>query len=187
VADVLAEQEPGVRANAMAGVYMSVSPAGGRLLTLVLAARPGTVVEFGTSSGISSIYIAAALHDNLAGRLITTEFNQAKVAAARTTFAEVGLDDVITVLEGDARETLADVAAVDFLLLDGWKELCLPVLRLLESRITAGTPIVADDVDLPALAAYLDYVRAPDSGYHSVLLPIDDGMELSCRLRANKT
>ncbi|MFI6978662.1 O-methyltransferase [Embleya sp. NPDC050154] len=105
------------------------------------------------------------------------------MAAARRTFAETGLDDLITVLEGDARDTLRDLdAPADFLLLDGWKDLCLPVLRLLEPRLRPGTLVVADDVELSSLQPYLDYVRDPENGYHNVTFPVEDGMEISCRL-----
>lgn len=163
---------------------MPVSVAGGRLLyTLVRAARPATVVEFGTSFGISTLHLAAAVRDNGGGRVITTELNAAKAAAARRTFAETGLDDVITVLEGDALRTLADLdGPVGFVLLDGWKDLCLPVLRLLEPHLLPGTPVVADDVVMRGLAPYLEYVRDPGNGYESVTFPVEDGMEISCRL-----
>ncbi|SEF89205.1 Predicted O-methyltransferase YrrM [Nonomuraea solani] len=167
---------------AAAEIYMPISADGGKLLyNLVRAARPATVVEFGTSYGISTLYLAAAVRDNGAGHVITTEYSKEKIDAARRTFAETGLDDVITVLEGDARETLAGADA-GFVLLDGWKELCLPVLRLLEPRLAPGTTIVADDVNLPNLRPYLDYVRDPANGYHSVTFPTEDGMEISCRL-----
>jgi predicted O-methyltransferase YrrM len=84
-------------------------------------------------------------------------------------------------LPGDARESLADVPApIDFVLLDGWKDLCLPVLRLLEPKLAPGTLVVADDVNLPSLQAYLDYVRDPANGYASVTFPVEDGMEISC-------
>jgi predicted O-methyltransferase YrrM len=114
---------------------------------------------------------------------LSTELNESRAAAARRTFASTGLDDLITVLEGDARETLAGVGgAVDFVLLDGWKDLCLPVLSLLEPRLAPGTLVVADDVDLADLQPYLDYVREPRNGYQSVTFPVEDGMEISCRL-----
>ncbi|MFD4399751.1 O-methyltransferase [Kitasatospora sp. NPDC058478] len=175
---------PQEQADANAEVYMPISAQGGRLLyNLIRAVRPATVVEFGTSFGISTLHLAAAVRDNGTGRVISTELSAAKAAAARRTFAETGLDDLITVLEGDARDTLAAVAgSADFVLLDGWKDLCLPVLRLLEPRLAPGTLVVADDVDLEALAPYLDYVRDPRNGYQSVTFPVEDGMEISCRL-----
>ncbi|MGW1993706.1 O-methyltransferase [Embleya sp. NPDC001921] len=175
---------PQEQADAAAEIYMPISAGGGALLyNLVRAVRPATVVEFGMSFGISTLYLAAAVRDNGAGRVVTTEMSKDKIAAARRTFAETGLDDLITVLEGDARDTLRELdAPADFLLLDGWKELCLPVLRLLEPRLRPGTLVVADDVELSNLQPYLDYVRDPENGYHNVTFPVEDGMEISCRL-----
>ncbi|MER5571787.1 class I SAM-dependent methyltransferase [Streptomyces goshikiensis] len=175
---------PQEQADANAEVYMPISAQGGRLLyNLIRATRPATVVEFGTSYGVSTLYLAAAVRDNGTGRVISTELSATKAAAARRTFAETGLDDLVAVLEGDARDTLAAVAgSADFVLLDGWKDLCLPVLRLLEPRLAPGTLVVADDVYLESLAPYLDYVRDPRNGYQSVTFPVEDGMEISCRL-----
>ncbi|MFF1919836.1 O-methyltransferase [Streptomyces sp. NPDC058221] len=171
-------------ADAVQEIYMPISADGGKLLyNLVRAARPTGVVEFGTSYGISTLHLAAAVRDNGTGRVITTEMNRTKAAAARDTFAATGLDEVITVLEGNALQTLAALREpVDFLFLDGWKDLCLPVLQLLEPHIAPGTLVVADDVVLPDLGPYLDYVRDTANGYHSVTFPVDDGLEISCRL-----
>jgi predicted O-methyltransferase YrrM len=169
------------RAEALQDVYIPVSPEGGRLLyALTRASRPDTVVEFGTSFGISTIYLAAAVADNGAGRVLTTELSSRKVAAAGASLAEAGLDGAVTILAGDARETLADVSGpVGLVLLDGWKDLSLPVLRMLEPRLAPGALVVADDISFPSMADYLAYVRDPASGYVSVAFPVADGMELS--------
>ncbi|MGW3150131.1 O-methyltransferase [Streptomyces sp. NPDC001177] len=179
-----APMSPQEHADAAAEVYMPISVAGGELLyNLVRAVRPATVVEFGMSFGISTLYLAAAVRDNGAGRVVTTELSKVKIAAARRTFAETGLDDLITVLEGDARDSLGGLEApADFVLLDGWKDLCLPVLRLLEPRLAPGTLVVADDSSFASMQPYLDYVRDPANGYRSVGFPVEDGMEISCRL-----
>jgi predicted O-methyltransferase YrrM len=149
----------------------------------VRAARPAAVVEFGTSFGISTLHLAAAVRDNGTGRVITTELSEAKARAARDTFAAAGLDDVITLLHGDARQTLEGLdASPGLVLLDGWKDLCLPVLRLLEPSLAPGALVIADDIDLEDLQPYLDYVRASASGYVNVTFPDgDEGMEISCR------
>ena len=175
---------PQEHADAAAEIYMPISAAGGQLLyNLVRAVRPATVIEFGMSFGISTLHLAAAVRDNGTGRVVTTELSKDKIAAARGTFAETGLADLITVLEGDARETLGSLdGSADFVLLDGWKDLCLPVLRLLEPRMKPGTLVVADDVDLSSLQPYLSYVRSAGNGYQSVTFPVEDGMEISCRL-----
>lgn len=173
------------RSDAMAEAYLPISAEGGRLLyALVRAARPDTVVEFGTSFGISTLYLAAAVRDNGIGRVVTTEMSAAKVDAARANFAEAGVGDLISVLPGDARETLAQVSGpVGVLLLDGWKDLCLPVLRQLEDRLADGALVIGDDATFASMKPYLDYVRDPANGYVSVNFPVDDGMEISSRSR----
>ena len=171
------------RADALDAVYMPISARGGDLLyALARASRPDTVIEFGTSFGISTLYLAAAIADNGTGRVIGTELSAAKVTAARANLAEAGLDGQVTILAGDAMETLHDIPGpIGLVLLDGWKDLCLPVLRLLESRLMPGALVVADDTTFPSMAGYLGYVRDPASGYVSVAFPVEDGMEISCR------
>jgi predicted O-methyltransferase YrrM len=173
------------RADALSAFYLPVTPVAGRLLyALVRAARPATVVEFGMSLGISAIHLAAAVRDNGRGRVVTTELSAAKVAAAKATFAETGLDEFITVLEGDALTTLPTTSGpVDFVLLDGWKELYLPVIKLLEPRLSPGMLIVADNTEMADTQPYLDHVRDPDNGYVSVNFAAreSDSMEITCR------
>jgi predicted O-methyltransferase YrrM len=170
-------------ADARESLYLPISARGGELLyALVRAGRPETVVEFGTSFGISTIYLAAAVTDNGTGRVFGTEMSAAKVAAAQANLDEAGLADAVTILAGDARDTLADVPGpIGLVLLDGWKDLCLPVLRSLEPRLAPGALVVADDITMATMADYLDYVRDPANGYVSVAFPVEDGMEISCR------
>jgi predicted O-methyltransferase YrrM len=169
------------RAEAFQDVYIPISADAGRLLyALVRAIRPQTVVEFGTSFGISTIYLAAAVTDNGTGRVITTELSSKKAAAARANLREAGVSEPVTVLEGDALRTLADVnGPVGLVLLDGWKNLCLPVLRLLEPVLAPGALVAADDITHAGMAAYLDFIRDPANGYVSVAFPVEDGVEIS--------
>ena len=80
-----------------------------------------TIVEFGTSFGISTLHLAAALRDNGGGRLITSEFEPSKVARARDHLTAGGLIDLVEIRVGDALRTLSvDLPeSVDLLLLDG--------------------------------------------------------------------
>ncbi|MGD1109005.1 MAG: class I SAM-dependent methyltransferase [Mycobacterium sp.] len=173
------------RTEAMSEFYIPVTPEAGRLLySLVRATRPATVVEFGMSFGISALHLAAAVRDNGSGRVVTTELSETKIAAAKQTFADTGLDDVITILEGDALTTLESLdGAVDFILLDGWKDLYLPVIELLEPRLSTGALVVADNASAADTQPYLDRVRNPDNGYTSFnfLVRDSDSMEVSCR------
>lgn len=181
----LNEATPQERADALSDFYLPVTPEAGRLLyALVRASKPTTVVEFGMSLGISAIHLASAVRDNGRGAVVTTELSAAKVAAATKTFVDIGLDDVITVLAGDALNTLQTLAGtVDFVLLDGWKELYMPMLELLEPRLSPGALVVADNTSMDELAPYLEYVRDPANGYVSVAFPAreSDSMEISCR------
>jgi predicted O-methyltransferase YrrM len=173
------------RADAMSEFYIPVTPEAGRLLyALVRATRPTTVVEFGMSFGISAVHLASAVRDNGGGRVVTTELSATKIAAAKQTFAETGLDDQITILSGDALSTLADVdGPIEFVLLDGWKDLYLPVIELLEPRLSTGALVVADNASAADMQPYLDRVRNPDNGYVSFnfLVRESDSMEISCR------
>ncbi len=173
------------RTDAMSEFYIPVTPEAGRLLyALVRAARPATVVEFGMSFGISAVHLAAAVRDNGSGRVVTTELSASKIAAAKQTFAQTGLDDVITILEGDALATLTHLEGpVDFVLLDGWKDLYLPVIELLEPRLSTGALVVADNAGAADTQPYLDRVRDPGNGYVSFNFGVreSDSMELSCR------
>ncbi|MBS0430212.1 MAG: O-methyltransferase [Proteobacteria bacterium] len=162
-------------------VPLPVSRATGRLLYL-LARSSGArhIVEFGTSFGISTLHLAAALRDNGGGRLVTTEFEPSKVARARTHLAAAGLDDLVEIREGDALQTLrADLPdTIDLLLLDGAKALYPDILALVEPRLRAGALVVADNAD--DSPDFLQQVRSPAAGYLS--LPFAEDVELSMRL-----
>jgi predicted O-methyltransferase YrrM len=140
-------------------------------------------VEFGTSFGLSAIHLAAALRDNGVGRLITTEQSASKASRAAQHLRQAGLSDLVEIRQGDAFRTLSGVAAIDLLLLDGWKPLYLPLLRQLEPALSPGCLVIADDVIALSeqMAPYLGYVREIANGYISCEIPLDDGLELSIR------
>jgi predicted O-methyltransferase YrrM len=167
------------------GAFIPVDPHAGRLLyTIARGCAPGTFVEFGTSFGISTIYLAAAVRDRGTGRVVTTELNTEKANRAREYIREAGLLDLVDLRVGDALETLKDLSRdVSLVFLDGWKNLYLPCLKLLEPKLAPGALVVADDIDLfpDALQPYLTYVRGASAGYVSVKVPIGDAMELSVR------
>jgi predicted O-methyltransferase YrrM len=160
--------------------YLAVSRDTARLLyMLVRATAARSVVEFGTSFGISTLHLAAGLRDNGGGRLITSEFEPSKAAQARRNFITGGLADLIELREGDAVETLAHDLPdeIDVVLLDGHKGLYPTVLKLLEGHLKPGALIVADNAD--SSPEYLERVRSSADGYSSV--PFADDVELSMR------
>jgi predicted O-methyltransferase YrrM len=167
-------------------VYMPVPPEVGQLLYLLTRSkRPKTIVEVGTSFGVSAIHFAAALKDNGQGRLIAAELSHKKVEAARANLETAGLADLVEIYAGDAFETLKSLdPKIDLLLLDCWKDGYLPMLKFLEAKLAPGALVIGDDTKLfpERLAAYLAYVRDPKNGYLSVDLPLGDGVEISLKV-----
>ncbi|MBV1698507.1 MAG: class I SAM-dependent methyltransferase [Hyphomicrobiales bacterium] len=164
---------------------LPVSRATGKLLyMLARSARARSIVEFGTSFGISTLHLAAALRDNGGGRLIGSEFEPSKLARARENLAAAGLSDLVEIREGDALETLSrDLPdAIDFVLLDGAKSLYPSVLSLLEGRLRSGALILADNAD--SSPEYLARVRSSANGYLSIAFA--DDVELSVRLEGQR-
>jgi predicted O-methyltransferase YrrM len=167
--------------------FIGVPPEVGRMLHLTaLAIGARTIVEFGTSFGISAIYLAAAAR-RTGGTFIGSEIEPSKAAAARENLRRAGLSSWAEIHEGDALETLRNVSGpIDFVLLDGWKDLYVPVLGLLLPKLRPGAVVCADNIRTPGmnLGSYVDFVRDPKNGFSSETLPMGSGVEYSVFLGA---
>jgi predicted O-methyltransferase YrrM len=162
-------------------IHLAVSPETGRLLYMLgRATRAKAIVEFGTSFGLSTICLAAALRDNGGGMLIGSEFEPEKLAHARANLQAAGLADLVEIRDGDAVETLSrDLPeTIDLVLLDGHKPLYARILDYVTPRLRAGACLVADNAD--ACPEYIARVRSPNGGFTSV--PFADDVELSVKL-----
>jgi predicted O-methyltransferase YrrM len=150
------------------------------LYMLARGSRARTIVEFGTSFGISTLHLAAALRDNGGGRLVTSEFEPSKAARARENLSAGGLIDLVDIREGDALKTLsADLPdPIDLVLLDGAKALYPEILDLVEGHLRPGAIVVADNADFSP--DYLARVRTLGNGYMSTAFAED--VELSVRI-----
>lgn len=153
---------------------------GNLLYMLARSTRARHVVEFGTSVGVSAIYLSAALRDNGGGRLITTEFEPSKAQRARENLTEAGLMDLVEIREGDALETLAHdlPESLDLVLLDGAKALYEDVLRRVEASLHPGSLVLADDAR--HCADFVARMRSGAGRYLSV--PLTGDVELSMLL-----
>jgi predicted O-methyltransferase YrrM len=175
-----------VRSELLKEAYLPVPREVGRLLYMLARTYPcQTIVEFGTSLAISAIHLASAVRDNGGGKVVTTELNAEKARHAAENLREAGLLDLVEIRVGDARETLRALdGGVDFGFIDGWKELYLPVLKVIEPRLRAGALVVADNLNLAGsiLKDYVDYTGLERNGYLSVQLPIGDRLSVALRL-----
>jgi predicted O-methyltransferase YrrM len=147
------------------------------------------IVEIGTSYGVSTLYLAAAVRDNIRatggdGAVIGTEYEPEKARAARAHFERAGLSGFIELREGDLRETLTGIVGpVDFMLVDIWIPMARPALELVTPRLRSGAIVVCDNTD-KYRSDYADYFAfLAAHGFRTMTLPFDGGLELSVRCR----
>jgi predicted O-methyltransferase YrrM len=152
--------------------YMAVGRDFGKLLySLARSTKAKTVVEFGTSFGISTIFLASAVRDNGSGKIITTEFEPEKTAQAKRNLIAAGLEQWVEFRVGDALETLSDPPPeIDMIFLDGAKSLYFGILKLLEPQLRSGGIVASDNTDHDGMAAFLDYIRNCRNGYTSAAI-----------------
>jgi predicted O-methyltransferase YrrM len=147
------------------------------------------VVEIGTSYGVSTLYLAAAVRDNIRagggdGLVIGTEYEPEKARAARANFEEAGLSRFIDLREGDLRETLKQLEGpIDFMLVDIWVSMARPALELVSPHLASGAMVIADNTaQYPdANAAYFAFLLDPANRFRTMTLPFEGGLELSVR------
>jgi predicted O-methyltransferase YrrM len=153
------------------------------------ALRATRVVEAGTSHGVSTLFLAAAVRDNVRdageeGVVIGTEYEPEKAKAARANFAEAGVADLVDLREGDLRETLANVSApIDFMLIDIWTPMARPALELVAPSLRAGAVVICDNTaQFPeAYRDYFEFINNPASGLRTMTLPFEGGLEFTVR------
>src|SRR5690606_25015951 len=130
--------------------FLAIDPASGAflyLLTRALGAR--TVVEFGTSYGVSTIYLALAVRDNGGGRVVSAERVPEKAALARKHLVEAGLDGFVEIRLGEAPATLRELhTPVDLLFNDGFPGAMLPVLQCVAPQMRSGAVALAGNTAL---------------------------------------
>ncbi|KAG4423602.1 hypothetical protein IFR04_003284 [Cadophora malorum] len=159
------------------------------------------VVEAGTSFGVSTIYLALAVGQNVssgkaslgatttAGKVIATEKEHDKAVRAREYWKEAG-DEVepwIELREGDLLETLKVEGMpeeIDMLLLDIWTPLALPTLKIVQPRLKRGAVVITDNVSVAKFLykEFLEYIRLPENGFRTLTIPFSGGLEVSVYL-----
>jgi predicted O-methyltransferase YrrM len=158
-----------------------VSPETGRLLALLAAGAPeGAYLEIGTSGGYSTMWIGLACE--MLGRSITTfEILPEKIAIARETFRITGIEGIVTIVEGDVRQHLADYDNVAFCFLDTAKEIYAECYEAIVPKMVRGGVLVADNVigKKRQLGGFVERALA-DERVDTLVLPVGDGL-LLCR------
>ena len=151
---------------------------------LCRAGNARRIVEIGTSYGVSTLYLAAAVRDNGGGVVIGTEYEPQKARAARAHFEQAGLSRYIDLREGDLRETLRQIdGPVDFMLMDIWISMARPALELVSPHLRPGAMVVTDNTrqHRQTYADYFAFLNDPANRFRTMTLPFDGGLELSVR------
>jgi len=158
-----------------------IPPETGKFIALMAASTPpGSMIEIGTSAGYSSLWLSLAC-ERLDRRLTTFELLPEKVKLARETFRAAGVEEVIDLVEGDARQQLGLYQQIAFCFLDAEKELYGDCYRLVVERLVPGGMLLADNAisHVEFLTPLLDRASA-DKRVDSLVVPIGKGV-LLCR------
>ena len=170
----------------------------------ILATGATTVVEAGTSFGVSTIYLSLAVSRNSPeGLVIATEKEPSKAIKAREYWKEASeiVEKHIQLREGDLLQTLHNLPQIDMLLLDSkfplpkdltkpwltcwvhevWAPLALPTLTLVQKNLKHGAMVIIDNT-ISSRERYkdlIDYLRDPYGPFNNLTLPYMNGLELS--------
>ncbi|MBX9918332.1 MAG: class I SAM-dependent methyltransferase [Mycolicibacterium frederiksbergense] len=154
----------------------SLRPAQGELMYLLCRAhRPKVVVDFATSAGASTIYLATALRDNgTGGQVISVDWRPERIAVAEANLKAAGLSEYVELRCGEPADVLDDLPGpIDFMWVDGWPQLSPPsraqrVVSHLAARFRSGAMVLNDAREID----YVQYMRRKDGPFRTSLLDI---------------
>lgn len=158
-----------------------IPPETGRFVSVwAAAAPPGAYLEIGASAGYSALWISLACR-MLGRRLITIELDEWKAPLARETFREAGVEDVVDLVVGDAREVIPGLGGISFCFLDTEKELYGECYELVVPRMVRGGILIADNaINFREILQPMLERAQSDPRVDALIVPIGQG-ELLCR------
>ncbi len=168
---------------------LNTTPGDAMMLRILVEARGAKRgVEVGSATGYGAINMGIAF-ERTGGHLYTLDIDPRMVRATRENLEKVGLEDVVTVIEGDALQMLPTIEGpVDFVFLDALKRDYFKYFKLLEPKLKPGAVIVADNViqSEREMKDFLDFIQnSPD--YDTVIIRASmekgDGMSISYKIR----
>jgi predicted O-methyltransferase YrrM len=165
-------------------MLLPVGRAAGTLMNLIIKeSEAKRILEVGSSYGYSTTWLAEAARAT-SGKVTSLELKVEKTEYARAQLARAGLNGYVEFHIGDALASLAKLPGpFDFVLIDLWKDLYVPVFDLLHPKLAQGAIVIADNMLYPDSArvdarAYRERVRAARD-MTTVLLNVGNGLEVS--------
>ena len=158
-----------------------VPPETGKFLALLAASAPdGTYLEIGTSAGYSTLWLALACQE-LGRKLLTFEVLEEKARLAKETFRLAGVENVVELRLGDARDYLQNYKNISFCFLDAEKEVYADCYEKIIPNMINGGLLIADNAisHKKELKKMLEMVFK-DERVDAVIVPVGNG-ELVCR------
>lgn len=153
------------------------------LNTLARIKKPTRILEIGTSTGYSGIWLAEPL-EKIQGKLLTIESHNERFATAAKHFLQAGLENVIQQIKGHAPEIFPEIDGnFDMMFFDATKEEHLSYLDACESRLNLGGIIITDNIisHEKELAGYIQMLKQKKN-FQSSILSIGTGLMISLKL-----
>ena len=149
----------------------------------MLVATRGTkrALEIGAASGYSGIWIGLGLRET-GGTLTTIEYDAARAKEAAGNIRRAGLDDVVTVIEGDAFAEIPKLAGTfDFVFLDAWKPDYRKFFDATFPRLDAGGVFLAHNVvnKRDEMGDFLDAITERPDAWSTIVSPSSEGISLT--------
>jgi len=158
-----------------------IPPETGKFIAILAAGAPkGTFIEIGTSAGYSTLWLTLACR-KIGNKITTFEWQAEKAKLAEETFRSAGVESMVELITGDAREYLENYKNVSFCFLDAEKELYQDCYEAVIPNMVSGGLFVADNVisHREALKTVV-HQALNDERVDALVVPIGKG-ELVCR------
>lgn len=160
-----------------------ITPETGKFIALLAASAPdGKILDIGTSGGYSTLWLSLACKER-GKKIITFEVLEDKVRLAKETFELAGIEEMVDLINGDARDYLKNYEDISFCFLDAGKEIYGDCYEAIIPNMISGGILIADNVisHRETLKPMIDRVLS-DKRVDALIIPIGKG-ELFCRKR----
>jgi predicted O-methyltransferase YrrM len=165
---------------------LAVSEEDGRFLRVMVASAGAKhVLEIGTASGYSAIWMGLALRQT-GGRLTTIEYEAERAKEAVDNIRRAGLADIVTVIPGDAFKEIPKLQGqFDLVFLDAWKPDYRKFFDIVFPRVTPGGLFLAHNVinKKSEMGDFLKTIHSIPNGYTTTVAAGHEGISITYKAR----